>query len=54
MLITGKSGTLGLPPLPLAQQNEVIVQLLNGTACWESRFTSWQQNDGQRFKAKGN
>jgi hypothetical protein len=41
--ITGKSGTLGLPPLPLAQQNEVIVQL-----------TSWQQNDGQRFKAKGN
>lgn len=50
--VSGKSGTLGLPTLPLTQQPKVLVQLLNGTQCWEARYGTVQQSDLFRFKAK--
>jgi hypothetical protein len=50
--LTGKDVPLGMPALPLAHQGPVTVQLLNGSACWETTFSSSVQNTGARFKAK--
>jgi hypothetical protein len=41
-----------MPALPLEQQSRVIVQLLNGSVCWESIYSTNLQNDTLRFKAK--
>ncbi len=41
-----------VPALPLAADPRVLVQLLNGGACWEARYETSLVNDATAFKAK--
>lgn len=41
-----------VPSLPLASPAQVVVQLGNGTACWQGSFSTSLVNDGRQFKAK--
>jgi hypothetical protein len=50
--INGQGIPLAMPSLPLAQDGDVTVRLLNGTACWEAHYGSSLNNDGSRFKAR--
>jgi hypothetical protein len=47
----GKGPTLALPALGLATPVRVQLQAGSG-ACWESTFSTSQQNSGATFKAK--
>lgn len=51
--VRGKGQPLALPTLPLTQQPNVIVQLLNDTTCWSSTYSTALDNGSARFKAKG-
>ena len=53
--VKGKGLNLALPGLPLVQDPEVVVQLVNALGvCWEARFPAPAlANDGIRFKAVG-
>ncbi|MBX3028467.1 DNRLRE domain-containing protein [bacterium] len=57
IVVTGGGNRLHTPPLPLAQDPQVIVQLKNtfaGGRCWESRFSGpATRNDGRQFKDRG-
>lgn len=52
--ITVKSGGAcsGVPSLPLLQSPSVLVQLGNGSACWEAVYSSNTSNSADHFKAK--
>lgn len=49
--LTGKGTNLGMPALPLQQENTVTAQLSNGTTCWEARYSTSTRNDASEFKA---
>ena len=51
ILVKGENMSL-TPALPLQQQNMVTVQLSNGTACWEARYSTNLVNTAGKFKAK--
>ena len=53
--LKGKADHLAMPPLPLAQDPRVTVQLVATTgACWESvHFAPAVKNDGAQFKDAG-
>lgn len=50
--LKGKGDLLALPPLPLAQQPRVVLQLSNGAMCWESSFSTSVSSDSTRFRAR--
>jgi hypothetical protein len=50
--VRGKGQPLALPGLPLTNQPNVIIQLLNDTTCWSSTYSTTLENDLARFKAK--
>lgn len=50
--VTGKGSLLDVPPLPLAVDPDVTVQLSTGAACWQARFDTAKKNDAERFQAK--
>jgi Trypsin/Bacterial pre-peptidase C-terminal domain len=50
--VSGKGASLAMPSLPLNQDDDVIVRLLNGATCWETRYDSSIINQSVRFKAK--
>lgn len=51
--IGGKGALLGLPALPLAQDQRVRVQLRNNEGhCWQAGYVSATKNDGETFSAK--
>jgi hypothetical protein len=50
----GKGTNLGLPSLPLHEDSAVTVQLSNGSACWEARYSNSTLNNLYEFKAKAN
>jgi hypothetical protein len=43
---------LAMVPLPLDQQGTVTVQLVNGSACWEARYSTNVKNQTDEFRAK--
>ncbi len=43
---------LAMMPLPLDQQGAVTVQLVNGNACWEARYSTNVKNQTDEFRAK--
>ena len=44
---------VALPPLPLTQQPEVVLELSNSLGqCWQSRFATARKNDESKFEAK--
>ena len=47
----GKGTQLGMPVLPLHEQNTVTVQLSNGAACWEAHYGNSKRNDMFEFSA---
>lgn len=57
IVVSGGGTALPVPPLPLAQDPQVIVQLKNtvaGGRCWESRFSGpATKNDPGQFKDRG-
>lgn len=52
--VTGRGKHLGIPPLPLAQDRQVIVQIRNTVEagrCWEARYNAPAvRNDAAQFK----
>lgn len=50
--VRGRGPALGMPALPLQQSNEVVVQLGNGTACWEARYLRNRRNNDIEFRAQ--
>jgi hypothetical protein len=51
--VKGKGVNVPLPPLPLAQDPTVTVQLRNGSgACWMAHYSSAVVNDATRFKGR--
>lgn len=50
--LAAKGANLGAPALPFAQDSHVVVQLTNGTTCWEARYGTSRVNDAAQFKAK--
>ena len=57
IIVKGGGDALDTPPLPLAQDPQVVVQLKNtfhGGRCWESRFSGPPtKNDASQFKDRG-
>ena len=57
IIVKGGGDALDTPPLPLAQDPQVVVQLKNtfqDGRCWESRFSSPpKKNDASQFKDRG-
>jgi hypothetical protein len=55
IIAKGKDGNLDTPGLPLAQDQEVIVQLKNQAGvCWEARYSPpAKKNEDGQFKDKG-
>lgn len=57
MLVKGQGSLLALPPLPLIQDQTVIVQMKNDRLageCWDARFSGpANKNDSTFFKDKG-
>ena len=57
LIVRGKGPDLGIPALPLGQDQTVIVQIknnINAGECWEARFTDPARiNDAEKFKDKG-
>lgn len=52
--LKGKGTKLGMPPLPLHEDDAVIVQLSNGAACWDGHYSKSTRNDASEFRAKAN
>ena len=52
VVLKAKGPSLLLPPMPLSQDPRVTVQLSNGSACWQARFTTSTRNDDAQFKAR--
>jgi hypothetical protein len=52
--LKGKGTKLGIPALPLHEQNTVTVQLSNGLTCWQARYSDSTRNDTFEFNAKAN
>jgi len=50
--VNAKGAGFTVPTLPLAADPEVLVQLLNGNACWEARYETSVVNDAAEFKAR--
>ena len=48
----GKGTKLGMPTLPLHEQNTVTVQLSNGAACWVAHYDNSTRNDTFQFKSR--
>jgi hypothetical protein len=52
--LKGKGTQLGMPSLPLHEEDAVIVQLSNGAACWDGHYGSSTRNNVSEFRAKAN
>jgi len=52
ILVKGRGQCLRMSSLPLSQDGTVTVQFSNGTACWEARYSTSDENGTTRFKAK--
>jgi hypothetical protein len=52
--LKGKGTKLGMPTLPLHEQNTVTVQLSNGATCWQADYSQSTRNNAFEFKAKAN
>jgi hypothetical protein len=52
IVVKGRGAGLDAPVLPLQQDNQVIVQVLNGSTCWEADYGTSRVNDVAEFKAK--
>jgi len=52
ILVKGKGAGLNAPVLPLAQDSQVIAQVLNGSTCWEADYAAHLVNDAGEFKAR--
>ena len=52
--LKGKGTKLGMPALPLHEQNTVTVQLSNGTTCWQANYGDSRRNDTFEFNATAN
>jgi hypothetical protein len=52
IVLIGKGASLAPPPLPLAQDDSVTVQLVNENACWEARYSTSSENQSGRFRAR--
>jgi hypothetical protein len=50
--LRGKTRVLGVPDLPLVQDQAVTVQLVSPTACWQSTFGTSVRNDDRQFQAR--
>jgi hypothetical protein len=50
--VRGKGQRLALPGLPLTEQPNVIIQLLNDTTCWSSTYSTSLGTGSARFRAK--
>ncbi|HYD50418.1 MAG TPA: trypsin-like serine protease [Terriglobales bacterium] len=54
VMINGKGIGLQVPQLPLQQDSQVVVQLVNSeNRCWEGRYSTKLRNDADGFKARG-
>lgn len=55
IVLKGQGSNLNLPPLPLAQDQQVVAQLKHDEGrCWEARFSApSKKNESDRFKDKG-
>lgn len=49
--LKARGSNLLTPSLPLYQNPRVTMQVLNGSACWEARFSTNAKNQGDQFKA---
>jgi Trypsin/Bacterial pre-peptidase C-terminal domain len=52
--LKGKGTDLGMPTLPLHDQNTVTVQLTNGAACWQAQYGDTKHNTIYEFYARAN
>src|SRR5262249_54407727 len=50
--VKARGGTFRSPPLPIVTPAQVVVQLDNGSACWQGTFSTTQVNVATKFKAK--
>jgi len=51
--VVAKGGLLATPALPLHQDPTVVVQLIGTQACFEARYSTSRENDGVKFRARG-
>jgi hypothetical protein len=52
IVVRGKGENVQLPLMPLQQQSEVTVQLVNENACWEAAYSTYVSRDADRFDAR--
>jgi hypothetical protein len=52
--VKGKGALLALPALPIADGDEIVVQLHNSLgACWEASFDAPRANTADRYRSRG-
>ena len=52
IVLRGKGQNLWVPGLPLRQESDVTVQLVNESACWEAKYSTYLRRDSERFEAR--